>query len=146
MTRSLFPLFTALGERQCPPMDGLPNPPDQKSRKLPKYLNKTMGCTGGATSSCCGSTPREPNRTVPELPSLSDVLIRHYGAVLPPAEIARLMGFKSTDALGQARRCGRVPVHMFRIPGRRGWHADTREVAAWLTQLSARLGRDAPMS
>lgn len=52
--------------------------------------------------------------------------------VLTGAETARVMGFPTTDALYKARQAGRLPIEMFRLPGRRGWFAATPAVRAWL--------------
>jgi hypothetical protein len=52
--------------------------------------------------------------------------------VLTGAETARLMGFPTTDALYKARQAGRLPIDMFRLPGRRGWFAATPALKAWL--------------
>jgi hypothetical protein len=41
--------------------------------------------------------------------------------MLTGAETARVMGFPTTDALYKARRAGRLPIEMFRLPDRRGW-------------------------
>lgn len=68
---------------------------------------------------------------------LAALLMREYGMVLSPARTARLLGYKSTGSLARARLRGRLPVRMFTIPGRRGWFANTTEVAAWLTQMSS---------
>jgi hypothetical protein len=51
---------------------------------------------------------------------------------------AKVLGFKSTDALRQARVRQRLPVPMFMIDGRRGWFASTETVAAWLEQTMDR--------
>ena len=47
-------------------------------------------------------------------------------------DTARIMGFPSTDALYKARQSGRLPIELFRLPGRRGWFAATPAVKAWL--------------
>lgn|GEM_PF-3336578 len=52
--------------------------------------------------------------------------------LLTSAEVARLMGFKSVEALAKKRAAGRLPVRMFQIPGRRGWYAATSSVRAWV--------------
>lgn len=61
----------------------------------------------------------------------SDLAVEH-GALLDAAATAKALGFKSSDALRQARRDGRLPISMFRIPGRRGWFAATQAVIEWL--------------
>jgi hypothetical protein len=52
--------------------------------------------------------------------------------VLSGAETARLLGFPTTEALYKARQAGRLPISMFRLPGRRGWFASTPAVREWL--------------
>lgn len=53
------------------------------------------------------------------------------------SETARVMGFSSTEALAKARLAGRLPIEMFKLPGRRGWFASTASVRAWLEQTLA---------
>jgi hypothetical protein len=52
--------------------------------------------------------------------------------ILSASETARLMGFRSGEALSKARQAGRLPIEMFQLPGRRGWFAATHVVKAWL--------------
>jgi hypothetical protein len=52
--------------------------------------------------------------------------------VLSGPETARIMGFPTTEALYKARQAGRLPIEMFRLPGRRGWFAATPAVKTWL--------------
>jgi hypothetical protein len=52
--------------------------------------------------------------------------------VLNGAETARVMGFPTTEALYKARQAGRLPIELFRLPGRRGWFAATPAVREWL--------------
>jgi hypothetical protein len=57
--------------------------------------------------------------------------------ILTAVETARLLGYPSTGALAKARQTGRLPVEMFKMPGRRGWFASTASVRIWLEQLLA---------
>lgn len=52
--------------------------------------------------------------------------------ILSSTETARLLGFRTTKALSRARSAGRLPIPMFRVPGRRGWFAATQDIKAWL--------------
>ena len=52
--------------------------------------------------------------------------------VLSGPETARIMGFPTTEALYKARQAGRLPIELFRLPGRRGWFAATAVVKSWL--------------
>lgn len=65
--------------------------------------------------------------------------------ILSAGEAARLMGFPTSEALTKARQTGRLPIPMFRIPGRRGWFTATHVVKAWLEQtLAAQDGTTGP--
>lgn len=57
--------------------------------------------------------------------------------VLSGAETARIMGFPTTEALYKARQAGRLPIDLFRLPGRRGWFAATPAVREWLQNVLA---------
>ncbi len=46
-----------------------------------------------------------------------------------------LLGFESGEAFRAAIRTGRVPVALFKIPGRKGWFAQSDDVSAWLSSL-----------
>lgn len=53
-------------------------------------------------------------------------------SLLTSIETARVMGFATTSALSRARKDGRLPFRMFKLPGRRGWFAFTSDVRSWL--------------
>jgi len=59
-------------------------------------------------------------------------LVQEHGPLLDAAATAKAMGFRTSDALRQARRDGRLAIPMFKIPGRRGWFSSTHAVAEWL--------------
>lgn len=71
-------------------------------------------------------------------------LLREHGPILPAAVTAKVLGFKSTDALRQARLREKLPVPMFTIEGRRGWFASTAVVAAWIEQTVVIPASDGP--
>ena len=64
--------------------------------------------------------------------SITRELAIEHGPLLDAATTAKALGFKSQDALRQARRDGRLPILMFRLSGRRGWFASTEAVIEWL--------------
>jgi hypothetical protein len=68
---------------------------------------------------------------------LEALLIREFGVVVSSADAARLLGFRNTDALAKARGRGLLPIHMFRLPNRKGWFAETTAIALWLTRAAA---------
>lgn len=65
-------------------------------------------------------------------PDIAEWLLREHGPLLDAAGTAKALGFRSVDALRQARQRGRLPITMFRLPDRRGWFAATLTVAAWI--------------
>ena len=60
--------------------------------------------------------------------------------VLSGAETARIMGFPTTEALYKARQAGRLPIDLFRLPGRRGWFAATPTIREWLQSVMSEGG------
>jgi len=69
-------------------------------------------------------------------PSTLRMLVDAHGLILSAGTAARVLGFSSTDALRLARSRGRLQIPMFRVDGRRGWFASTRDVAQWLDQAT----------
>lgn len=65
---------------------------------------------------------------------LNDELVRQYGQLLPSAALAKVLGFRSTNALCQAVIRGTVPIPLLEIPNRRGRFALARDVAIWLSK------------
>lgn len=51
------------------------------------------------------------------------------------ASLRLLLHMKHERAFRRAAAAGRLPVSVFRLPGRKGWFARTRDVAAWLASL-----------
>lgn len=51
------------------------------------------------------------------------------------------LGFSSGEGFRSAVREGRVPVPLFKIPGRQGWFALESDVAAWLRQITSQSQR-----
>ncbi len=45
------------------------------------------------------------------------------------------LGFASAEAFRTAVHSGRLPVPVFKIPGRQGWFARSTDVASWLRTL-----------
>lgn len=74
--------------------------------------------------------------------SITQSLADEHGPLMDAGVTAKVLGFKSADALRQARRDGRLPINMFRLPGRRGWWASTEAVINWLDgQIEPHLSR-----
>lgn len=69
--------------------------------------------------------------------SLETKYLRTFGAVLSAAQTARVLGYKNTASLAKARARGSLPFQMFLLPRRRGWFADTVDVAAFVGSAKA---------
>lgn len=69
--------------------------------------------------------------------ALRQDLLTRYGALLTSEEVARVLRFKSKDALMKARRRDALPIALFSIPGRKGLFATSADVASWVESLGA---------
>lgn len=73
----------------------------------------------------------------PDQPSMVDELVRRHGWLIGSAALVKALAFPSPAAFRQAIHRGKLPVRVFRIPGRKGQFALTTEVAAWLLSVAA---------
>lgn len=73
----------------------------------------------------------------PESEGLLASLLERYGELMDAAALAALLKFPSDRAFRRAVAKGAFPVTVFRIPGRPGIHARTRDIATWLATVSS---------
>ena len=66
---------------------------------------------------------------------LSHSLSERYGQLVGGAELASLLGFRSTDTLRKAITNKTLDLRTFTVPGRHGRFALTLDVADWLSAL-----------
>ena len=66
---------------------------------------------------------------------LSD-LMDLYGPLMGRDDLVKVLGYSNGKALRQARLQNRLGVRVFALPNRRGAFAFTRDVAAWLSNVS----------
>ena len=71
---------------------------------------------------------------------LEEQLVRLYGVIIGGAALHHALGFSTASAFKRAFSRGVLTVHTFRIPGRRGRFATARDVAQWVTHVSAVCG------
>ncbi len=71
-----------------------------------------------------------------ELMILTEQLSRAHGQLLTGQSLWLNLGFKNSAAFRRAKARGVLGVKIFTIPNRRGSFATTRDVAAWLLQIS----------
>lgn len=71
----------------------------------------------------------------PSEDGLVQQLLERYGELMDTAALVALFRFPSDRAFRRAVVKGALPVPVFRIPGRPGVHARTRDVAAWLCDV-----------
>jgi prophage antirepressor-like protein len=62
-------------------------------------------------------------------------LMKQHGALIGAADLARLLGYRTTNALHQAKRRGQLGIQMHSIAHRRGHFALATDVAHWLAAL-----------
>ncbi|QDI03426.1 hypothetical protein E4A48_06725 [Xanthomonas cerealis pv. cerealis] len=63
-------------------------------------------------------------------------LVGRYGELMDSAALVEFFKFPNERALGRAAVKDGFPVPVFRLARRNGWFARTRDVAAWLIQLT----------
>ena len=68
--------------------------------------------------------------------TLRALMVAEYGPLLTGNDLVNALGYPTPSAFWQARRCDRLQVRTFRIPGRRGTFALTVDVADWLTSVA----------
>ena len=66
--------------------------------------------------------------------SFVNMMLDKYGPLVSGDDLVRTLGYKSADAFRQSKHQGTVPVDVFRIKHRRGYHALVTDVAAWILE------------
>lgn len=69
--------------------------------------------------------------------ALELTLVLHYGPYIPAPKAADLLSFGSLQAFTAARRRGRLPFEMCRLPGRKGWFARTADISRWIESVDS---------
>lgn len=69
---------------------------------------------------------------------LAGQLFDRYGPALGGRDLYAALGFKTYASFHRSKQRGEVGVHVFPLPGRRGWFALTADVAAWLEKQAGR--------
>lgn len=62
-------------------------------------------------------------------------LLASYGELMDSQALTAFFKFGSDRSFRRSAVKGALPVGVFRIPGRRGWFARTRDVAVWLAAI-----------
>ena len=68
---------------------------------------------------------------------LEEQLLTRYGPYVCGKDLRCLLGYPTGMAFRQAVRYRRAPVPTFRLEGRQAWHANTKDVAAWIARMEA---------
>lgn len=79
---------------------------------------------------------------IPPFPYESDLLARH-GELMDGAALMALLHMNHERTLRRAIAANALPVSVFRLAGRKGWYARTRDVAAWLVFIGGTGGAEA---
>lgn len=64
-------------------------------------------------------------------------LVACHGDLMDSRALTALFKFGSPRSFRRSAAKGLLPVNVFRVTGRRGWFARTRDVAAWLAAAGA---------
>lgn len=71
---------------------------------------------------------------------LANQLLAKFGPTIGGHDLYNALGFKTYAAFHRSRMRGELGVHVFKLPGRRGWFALTDAVANWLEKQSSGQG------
>lgn len=69
-------------------------------------------------------------------------LLAVHGELMDSQALAALFKFGSDRSFRRSASKGALPVSVFRVPGRRGWFARTRDVGLWLASVSTAASPD----
>ena len=72
-------------------------------------------------------------------------LVERHGEVVGGVDLATMIGFRTVDALRKAIHSNKIGLKTFRMPGRPGHFALTREVAVWLLELRSNAEQEIEM-
>lgn len=67
--------------------------------------------------------------------AIEAALLAEHGELMTGECLRRAMGYRSERTYQRAIKARTVPVSVVCLPGRRGWFARTRDVAAWLSDV-----------
>lgn len=67
---------------------------------------------------------------------IASQLMSRFGPILGGQHLYSALGYKTYSAFHRSRQRGELGVHIFKLPGRRGWFALTKDVARWLEEQS----------
>jgi len=73
-----------------------------------------------------------------EIKTLEDQLFSRFGPTVGGRDLYAALGFKTYPSFYRSKQRGEIGVHVFTLPGRRGWFALTTDVAVWLRTQAAR--------
>jgi len=65
---------------------------------------------------------------------LENELLDRYGLMLPSRVLWKVLGYPSSAAWRQSISRGSVPIPIFRLAGRSGYFALSRDVATWMAE------------
>ena len=67
---------------------------------------------------------------------VADELLEKHGPLITGEDLWATIGFKNARAFRQAKSQGRLDLHVFNLPNRKGNFAFTKHVADWLRNLA----------
>jgi len=67
---------------------------------------------------------------------LATQLFEKFGPTMGGLDLYAALGFKTYSAFHRSQQLGELGIHVFKLPGRRGWFALSNDVARWLESQS----------
>lgn len=74
--------------------------------------------------------------------SYESTLLEKHGELMDGAALRGLLHMSHERTFRRAIAASALPVGVFRLAGRKGWYARTRDVAAWLASVGNAAGID----
>lgn len=67
-----------------------------------------------------------------QLQELKIRMFEKYGPTMTGIDLYQNLGFETYEAFHRARKLNQFSLKVFKLENRRGWHAFTADIAAWL--------------
>lgn len=70
--------------------------------------------------------------TTEQIRTLEEQMFENFGPIVGGKDLYTALGFKTYASFHRVKRLDELGVHVFSLPGRKGWFAMTAEIAAWI--------------
>ena len=73
--------------------------------------------------------------------SIEADLLKTWGPIVGGMDLVRILGYRTTAALRQARASKRLRVPVFKLEGRKGTYAFVKDLALWLAKERVKMSQ-----